>query len=331
MKAKVYCNPPFFACSYTLYKISMPDKNGCPMFDLSGDNEAQPITTFNLNTSDMRFARVLTKALSVASHFRPVINSRLLALVRSKLWRMGKALSRKSTPQRKLIFDHWQKSDWIIELKASEVRSAVVEENAQLQRKLEKSKLEVDRLKEEKSVIEVALDEVVNENACLSMELTNEKSKNEELQDKLETETSVRLPLCSLNGSVARSQKRKSWEEYSNRHKKRKIQELKDKALDLNDSQFEVTAVHVRNKDTGSSEIVPTNAGMQMIAEAPQSESDLRKVLLVKERYGISNQAYHELSMLDKYLPRSCKIQKEMKQINEYLQPQETSLERNSH
>jgi hypothetical protein len=49
----------------------------------------------------------------------------------------------------------------------------------------------------------------------------------------------------------------------------------------------------------------------------PQPSTDLKKVLLVKERFGISNEAYHELSMLNKHLPRSCRVQKEVKQIND--------------
>jgi hypothetical protein len=53
------------------------------MHSLSEDNEAQPITTFNLNASDVRFAREDGMA---------VINSRLLALIR-----MGKALTRKNS------------------------------------------------------------------------------------------------------------------------------------------------------------------------------------------------------------------------------------------
>lgn len=51
-----------------------------------------------------------------------------------------------------------------------------------------------------------------------------------------------------------------SWEEWSDWHKKRKVEELKDKLIDIADSRFEVTAVHVRTKDTGSSEIICTNA-----------------------------------------------------------------------
>jgi len=61
---------------------------------------------------EMRLARVLTKAFSTASHFSPIVNTRLLALIRSKLLRMGKALSGKSAGQQRQICEQWQKSDW---------------------------------------------------------------------------------------------------------------------------------------------------------------------------------------------------------------------------
>ena len=54
--------------------------------DLSSDSEAQPITCIEqekMNIAEMRLAKVLTKAFSIASHFRPVVNTRLLALIGS--------------------------------------------------------------------------------------------------------------------------------------------------------------------------------------------------------------------------------------------------------
>ena len=48
----------------------------------------------------------------------------------------------------------------------------------------------------------------------------------------------------------------------------------------------------------------------------PQPDDHV-KVLLVKDLFGISNKAYHELSMLDEHLPRSYKISKESKQITD--------------
>ena len=88
--------------------------------------------------------------------------------------------------------------------------------------------------------------------------------------------------------------------------------------MDLKDDQFQVTAIHVRNKDTGNSGIVSTDAGVCVTSEVqPQPDDHVKKVLLVKDRFGISNEAYHELSMLDEHLPWSYKISKETKQIND--------------
>ena len=265
---------------------SKPDRNGYPTFDLSHDSEAEPTVPFALNVTDLRFPRVLTRAVAGASHFQPIINSRLLAMIRSKLWRMGKALSRKNAFQRKLIFSRWEKSNWIVELESAE-------ENARLACHLEKKTLEVEKLKEENSDIRVTLEEAKDENSTLHSELSSAKAKNEDLQHRLDAETGTRSPLQPLNGVVVGSRKRKPWDEYSHRHKKRKIQELKEKVVDLEDDQFEVTAIHVRNKDTGSSGVIPAQAGVQVAAEVrPLSDDQVKKVLLVKDRYGISNEAY---------------------------------------
>ena len=88
--------------------------------------------------------------------------------------------------------------------------------------------------------------------------------------------------------------------------------------MDVRDDQFEVTAIHIRNKDTGSLEIIPADTGVPVTPEVQlQSDDHVKKVLLVKDRFGISNEAYHEFSMIDKHLPRSCMISKETKQIND--------------
>ena len=227
---------------------------------------------------------------------------------------MGKALLRKNASQRKLIFSRWEKSNWIVELESAEVRSAIAEENARLAYHLEKT-LEVEKLKEN-SDIRVTLEEANDENSTLHSELSSEKAKNEDLQHRLDAETGTRSPLQPLNSVVVGSRKCKLWDECSHRHKKRKIQELKE-VVDLEDDQFEVTAIHVRNKDSGNSDVIPAQAGVQVAAEVqPRSDDQVKKVLLVKDRFEIS-EAYHELSMLDENLPQSCKINKETKQIND--------------
>ena len=43
--------------------------------------------------------RVVTKAVSERSHFKPVINKHLRSLTMAKLWRMGKSLAKLSSRQ----------------------------------------------------------------------------------------------------------------------------------------------------------------------------------------------------------------------------------------
>jgi hypothetical protein len=63
---------------------------------------------------------------------------RLRSVLRSKLNRMGSALSRMNSKQRKQLFERWEKSDWELTIKASEItRSSVVDENAHLALQLE--------------------------------------------------------------------------------------------------------------------------------------------------------------------------------------------------
>ena len=100
------------------------------------------------------------------------------------------------------------------------------------------------------------MEEAKDENSTLHSELSSEKAKNKDLQHRLDSETGTRSPFQPLSGVVVGSHKRKSWDKYSHRYKKRKIQELKEKVVDLEDDQFEVTAIHVRNKDTGSSSVI---------------------------------------------------------------------------
>lgn len=136
---------------------------------------------------------------------------------------MGKALSRKSAPQRRLIYDRWKKSNWNIELKSTEVRSAIIEENDRLAFQLEMKTSKVEKLKEENNGIQKTLDEAKDENSSLHMELTCVKTQNEQLERKVGVETGIRTPLQPLNNTVVATRKRKSWDEYSDRHKKRKV------------------------------------------------------------------------------------------------------------
>lgn len=55
------------------------------------------------------------------------------------------------------------------------------------------------------------------------------------------------------------------------------------------------------------------------VTSVPESdkENTVKSILLVKDKYSISNAAYHELAMSERSLPRSCQIDKQVHTINQ--------------
>lgn len=110
----------------------------------------------------------------------------------------------------------------------------------------------------------------------------------------------------------------KKWDELCPRHKRRKIREIKESAtLALNDEHFEVTGLQMRNKNTGNTSLI------QVLEDATCSRPDkeneihhLNQVLYTKDKYGISDAAYHELTQSDSLLPRTCQVKKRITEMN---------------
>ena len=133
---------------YFLYTISHPGRSGIPGIDLSRDKDANPLNA-SPQPAQVKLDRVLTKAVSQCSHFKPIINDRLRSALKVKLWRMGKALFRLNSRQRKVLQEKWKQHQWTLELKPSEIQSSLLQENSLLKRKLEQNGDEMARLKSE--------------------------------------------------------------------------------------------------------------------------------------------------------------------------------------
>ena len=74
--------------------------------------------------------------------------------MKSKLNRMGSALSRMNSKQRKQLLERWEKSDWVLTLDVSEItHSSLVDENAHLA-------LQVESVKKEKDIVQKKVDEL---------------------------------------------------------------------------------------------------------------------------------------------------------------------------
>ena len=59
------------------------------------------------------------------------------------------------------------------------------------------------------------------------------------------------------------------------------------------------------------------HATKEVLEEQGSSEAVVDQTLYIKERFNMSNQAYHEMAMVNKELPRSCAIIKAAKKLDE--------------
>lgn len=106
-------------------------------------------------------------------------------------------------------------------------------------------------------------------------------------------------------------------EDCSVQQKKRRIDKIRDKTLTLlSDDHVEVTGASLRNTDTGKVQHIEMDA-MALEHDKENDSCGLDPVLYTKKRFGISDSAYHELSMLNPQLPRSYQLKKRCKQLND--------------
>ena len=87
---------------------------------------------------------------------------------------------------------------------------------------------------------------------------------------------------------------------------------------------FVATKLEVYNYETNSYEILNLSEGCEIDSELEKKEvldkkdsDELNMMLYVKKKFGISNQAYYDMSMVCNSMPRSWKIKDRIKQLNE--------------
>ena len=99
--------------------------------------------------NEAKIDRVLTKAVSAHSHFKPLISKRLRSVMKAKLYRMGKSLHKKNSRQWKIIVDCWREMQWCITVTPAEVQPSLVKEKENLQRELDNERKKNAKLTEE--------------------------------------------------------------------------------------------------------------------------------------------------------------------------------------
>ena len=132
-------------------------------------------------------------------------------------------------------------------------------------------------------------------------------------QLKVLEESTARLSNALRSGSASSRRKRKAWvdctTQYKN-HQKKKIKEDVKDALSFTETEnFKPVRVEVVNKSTKEVINVDCSGTDNVMGNVTSS---IEKTLYVKERFNVSDVAYHELAQLNPALPHQSELAKNL-------------------
>lgn len=254
------------------------------------------------------------------------VTDKLRAKFKSKLWRMGQRLSKAGSTKRQSILQSWEAGEeatWEIQVDAIEANKQLVTLKRKSDTQLTSEKTKRLRLQ--------------NQVQKSSETLTKEMAKRQELQNEL-TATKGRLnQVLKENQQLTRANKRLSSTIVSQNQpprrkrsditalsrqqqwsrKKQLHTDINQALLFLEDEGVQASSVSLLHTETHQSEVLDLEHGTYSKPEKESRDTQsLELVLFVKERFGLSDSAYHELSMVCQSLPRSWKLKHLAKELN---------------
>lgn len=229
-----------------------------------------------------------------------VITDRLRSLFTNKMVRMGKTMYKLGGRGRANQIEKWKETNWSLILQQNEIVSKTKKrkaENVFVQAQVKK----IARLQENL------------ENCQQSLKAANTKL------EKVEKE--CKQLATSLGPKVTKHNK--SWSQYSAQYKsqqKRQIASDVCTALKFTEkTHFHPTNIEMKNIETNEMLSIHqdgTTTPIKPQASSENKDSIIKQTLYVKERFNISDKAYHELSMVHPSLPRWSTLNKTSKEMN---------------
>ena len=265
------------------------------------------------------FAEIIEKIFKEVGIKGVIVNSRIINIFRKKIGILAglvKAASKKGGSSVKRLLNQWKGKTYDFAVFYHEVdKSALIEENREL--KGQKRKLE------ESIVDEVAKRCKVQEKLQQALAKSEESCSYYKKRFK-----SLVRKVAKINRQAKRGpQKKKSFHDYTQRHQSRIRAQWKDHCsstlsfLGLYD--FIATKVEIYNVETQEYDT------LQLIEEdeLPLTEScpmklnneeidDINFFIYIKDKFNISNEAWHELAMKTKKIPNTYKMNKRMSELN---------------
>ena len=286
-------------CSYYLWSISHPGKKGTPNYDLSQDEEAC-VSSADFTPVQLLYERIITK---VFKHYEVSleITDEIRSAVKVKLWRMGKLYSKLGGKNRQKKLAQWKEgaSVWNLVINESEVNQQLLKRKRNAETKLEEESIKRRKLEAEVGKLQ----------------------KSSKQQSKVIARLRTGLSENSRKSS-------KPWSEYSRQqqyNRKRSVATSIQGALSFcKEEGFKPLLVEIENIDTGNREIVDASSGTFHRKESspgskesspgskessPGSKDKLHSALYIKDKFCVSNEAFHELSMLSD-LPNSFQVKR---------------------
>ena len=131
----------------------------------------------------------------------------------------------------------------------------------------------------------------------------------------------------ALQGSTSavHTRKKKAWTQYTPQYQKKRVQQVAKKVqtalLFTNDEHLRPTKLELTNEQTGDIVSIDSSGQIVKIAEqtlpkASTSQSVVDQTLYVKERFNLSNEAYHEMAMVNTGIPRLNALLKAAKALD---------------
>lgn len=114
--------------------------------------------------------------------------------------------------------------------------------------------------------------------------------------------------------------RKKCWSEYSKRYKRKRKKTIATNVSTalkfVEDDCFDIKNVVLTNKETGEEMSIKEGEVTENVNEKIPDKELTKKTLYIKDKYNLSNQAYHELAMVNPTIPRLFAVSKTAQELN---------------
>ena len=277
----------------------------------------------NMTENQVKLERVIQCRFAEYGLSRFPITGGVRSLFKTKLWRMGQRLANAGSIKRKTIIDGWKESTWEIKIDAAEVNVKLLrsKELCEQQLSMEKQKwirLEVDLQVSQNSLSKETSErqQVLSELTLTKCELKRVEKVNEQLtksNKRLSSEVAVQgQPKKRRRSDITAVSYQQQW------FRRKQIQsDIQQFLLFLEDEGALATSVTLMHTESRLTKVINLQASASSSSpEQVEADNQMNMVVYVKERFGLSNSAYHELSMVCRDLPRSWKLKNLTEKMN---------------